>query len=297
VKKKETAEKKMPVRVRNTSLEGADQDCVLNTQTHQCVWRIGARQCKLKNAKFGLNMDVYGAKVQFGRMRDGTWRHPNQMSYDRVQAAIADGHLNAANRTGRQYFCWHHAMKLTGLRVVRHAAMDNDLVAKAAFRKGELVATFAQEQVPWVRGMPRGASVHERMNYLYGEDNVAPYGLNETHDHVETDDLCTRDMADYANDVRIDITDARNPRACHRDGGMRREDCWALKGMERPLVNVELVEETVDDEPCLILAATKNIAIDDRILWDYGKKYWSGTFCEEDDGEWALCNAVKQTTR
>jgi hypothetical protein len=262
------------------SVNGEDQDCVLNGGSAQCHWHISTgNRCKNTNALFQMNMPIYNS---------------DRLPYSQTQLKtyIAQKHLHQRDLLGIKTFCWMHAHKITGLRVRPDGGMRS-LVTTRVIAANEIFATFSN----------RTQLSEEQVDGLYGVDDSGPFLLPARGPTGKIrDSMCTRDIADYANDARTVITADRGAGqspggGCNHADGPRNLACWKLTPAERKRWNTGLVWDK--KLSVFVLKANGNAPIpaNSAILISYGKSYWSGYYCPVPGipNKWTrMCNPYRE---
>lgn len=288
----------MPLHVKTNSVHGAPQNCVLNDGTSRCQWRRNnGAQCKLNNAQFQMDMDVYNGTHHYAGGEVPT----NKTTADTIAGLLDRGNLLIQHTKGVQTFCWTHANKITGLRVTKYPGESlRGLSTTRNIKMHEIIAAFALSPI----------SENEADN-RYGATDTGPFLIPWENEHMapvnegRSDGLCARDFGDYANDVRINIARNRRSGNRHTDAdcnvGPRNSACWGLTPVEKLRKNAKMVSHKLNNprngiEHVMVLQATKHIWIGEGeshvpIRWNYGHSYWQGHYCTENNDPWAKeCN-------
>lgn len=264
----------MKLTVQNKSVNGKQlHTCILNEGTHRCQWIIlnkngTKRQCGLKNALFEMDISMYKSKLF-------------PFSRNKISKEFAENtNINISDRRYK-VFCWMHAQKITGLRVVHHTHIGKDLISEREIPAKQNIAVFRGKRIST-----------KRQNELYGFYDTGPYLWSKKINNktiIYYDSLCYRDLGDYCNDARINISSSRDQPACN-SYGPRNENCWILLPNEIPNVQAKWVGKPYNK---YVLTSLKTINIGDRILMDYNTEYWSGYYCSKNNGQnpWEkVCN-------
>lgn len=214
----------------NSTMAGTE--CLVNGGTRACCYWVlprGTRnknrlyRCRVKTALVGIDMDFYRCAS------------PASQTAINIDSAFADQRISPKHMRGIQFFCYHHLGDLTGLvprqdtspgvRTPIGPATGPRYCLKAIrnFPRGEIIASFShsspidrdsvtamldwqdpdyQNRSPIVNTLDRGIAERRltlgrrvipsiRAERGRGDDIVTNYSSQ-----------CTRDLADYANDIR-----------------------------------------------------------------------------------------------
>ncbi len=268
----------MPKRVTWNSVHGNNPNpnqCILNTDSHLCVWtKTNGQQCQNRTALLGMDMTAY----------NHAW-----FPYSRGQIAKYNQNIPENRKRGRQYFCWIHAQKISGLRIVTQNGLRGIVFlpecATSTIPGNAGIATFSM----------RDKITNQEASQRYGDDDTGPYLNHREGDNQIVDGMCHRDFGDYANDIRLNISRNRK-RECSTAAGIRGSTCWNLVDGERG--NRQNSRNTTWEIPknndILVLVASRIIRSGDQILWNYGSDFWSGYNCPQDGNLENPCNDVRE---
>jgi hypothetical protein len=222
---------------------------------------------------FELNMSAYNS---------------NFFTYSHNQIVKYNNHIPQIYRTGTHSFCWQHARKITGLRVITSKNGLRGLEFRpenplAVIHKKEGIAAFAMKD----------KISKKKSDLRYGENDTGPY-LNTTAKKEIYDGMCYRDFGDYANDGRQNITTSRKA-SCTTEAGIRSNPCWTLTQEEKSRPNASTVTTNISPGvSVLALEAKKNIVNGDVILQNYGPNFWGGYYCPDNQKRAVLCNPIRE---
>lgn len=227
-----------------------DTECLVNGGTRACCYWVLPRgtknknrlyRCRVKTALVGIDMDFYRCAS------------PTSQTAINIDTAFAEQRISPKHMRGIQFFCYHHLGDLTGLVPRQDTSPGVQtpggpvsgprycLKAVRNFPRGEIIASFShssyvdpdsvrsmldwpndnyQNQSPIINTLDR--RIPER-RLSFGQ-RVIPQLRGERRIQDDTvmnySSQCTRDLADYANDIRhktsLDVrnqpgTDLRDP--------------------------------------------------------------------------------------
>lgn len=271
----------MPKRVTWKSVHGNNPNqCILNSDSHQCEWikTTDNQRCQNRSALFGLDMTAY----------NHIW-----FPYSRGQINRYNQNIPENRKQGRQYFCWIHAQKITGLRIVTQNGLRGlvflpENPTSTIPNNMGLAAFSMEDRITEVEGSQR-----------YGDDDTGAYLYAMEGETRLVDGMCHRDFGDYSNDIRLDVSRDRKP-VCGTSVGIRGDTCWNSTAVERgrggnARRNARLVTwEIPKNNNILVLQTSRMIRSGDTILWDYGSRFWSGYYCPRDGNLENPCNSVRE---
>jgi hypothetical protein len=270
------------------------RSAIINGGSHQCEFHprgAGSPQCLNRNGLFQIDITAYR---QLQRYPAGGV--PPVPAYAALQIAAlrATGHIIGPHN-GIKTFCWTHANRITGLRVIDVPGRGKGLVTTRAFHNHEEMATFAMTN-----------RTQAQLNTAY--DGIAPYVSNTVPYGLSNhpaggarrvyDDWAFRGFADYSNDIRGNVGVIRTRPTCHGANGLRNLNCWTLTAADGDIAaNVVETFRRFGAGPASdknILESRQAIAAGTEIRWNYGRQYWRDSFCPTAANPSRLCNRISR---
>ena len=270
------------------------RSALINGGSHQCEFHprgAAGPQCQNRNGLFRMDMTAYR---QLLRYRTGGLAPVPAYAAVQIAALRATGHIRGGIN-GTKTFCWQHANRITGLRVVDVPGRGKGLVTTQRFHNREEMATFAMTHRTQAQldAAYDGVAPYVSNTVPYGLTNHPAGGVAQVYD-----DWQFRGLADYSNDIRGNVGTARTRPSCHGAKGLRKRACWTSTAAQRDIVaNAVETFRRFGAGPASdknILQSSGSILPGTEIRWDYGWEYWKYSYCPTPANPGRLCNRISR---